>query len=148
MEFWDAYPKCDRKTDRPKVLALFRQIVAGKHKTIAKTDPEIIISAVVLYRDSKPDPTYVPMPLTWLNGARWEQWQGEARPDPRPAIMKLIGFYFAAKARERPGDLPSNDAAHLGEAIRAAIARENIPPAEVEAMKAEVRRQMGMGSAA
>jgi biotin operon repressor len=75
-EFWEAYPKCPRKTDKPKARAAFRSITEGKHKAIAKTDPATIIAAVKAYAATRPDPAYIPLPLTWLNGERWAQFEG------------------------------------------------------------------------
>lgn len=69
--FWRVFP-AGRKTDKPKAAAIFGQIVAGKHKLISKTDAEAIISGAERYAATNPDPQYVPIPKTWLNGARWE----------------------------------------------------------------------------
>ena len=70
-EFWKHYPAGKRKTDRPKARVLFRQIVTvGKDGVHATTDA--VIAGIKRYADTKPDPEYVPMPTTWLNGARWE----------------------------------------------------------------------------
>lgn len=71
-EFWAAYPRCPRKLDKRDVLALFRKIVSGKHRTIPKTDPETIILAVKRFAQSGADPDFMPLPTTWLNKARWE----------------------------------------------------------------------------
>lgn len=76
-EFWESYPP-GRKTDRPKAKQAFDQITAGRKKGIPKTDPFLIIAAVKRYAASQPDPQYVPLPTTWLNGARWDQWQHKA----------------------------------------------------------------------
>lgn len=69
--FWKAYPP-GRKTDKPKARQVWDQIVAGRRKGIQKTDAEAIISGAERYAATNPDPQYVPMPTTWLNGARWE----------------------------------------------------------------------------
>ncbi len=69
--FWRAFP-AGRKTDKPKAAAIFGQIVAGRHKLIPKTDAETIIAGAERYAATNPDPQYVPIPKTWLNGARWE----------------------------------------------------------------------------
>lgn len=73
-EFWKAFPNCQRKTDKPKARSAFWSIVQGKRKGIDKTQAETIIAAVRRYASTNPDPQYVPMPTTWLNGARWEQF--------------------------------------------------------------------------
>lgn len=70
-EFYEAYPKCKRKTGRPKAKRAFVSIVRGKHKDIPKTDAKEIISGVKGYAASNPNPEYIPMPTTWLNDQRW-----------------------------------------------------------------------------
>jgi len=77
--FWRAFPP-GRKTDKPKAAAIFAAIVAGRRKGIPKTDPATIISGAERYAATSPDPQYVPMPATWLNGARWDA----IAPDPEP----------------------------------------------------------------
>lgn len=84
MEFWEAYPRCKRKTDRIDALKVFRRIVAGKHRDIPKTDPEIIIAAVRRYAQAGDDPEYMPLPTTWLNNARWEQYPPPVIAAARP----------------------------------------------------------------
>ncbi len=69
-KFWAAYPE-GRKTDKPKAKAVFVRIVTGKSKELPKTSPEVIIEAAHRYRATQPDPKFVPLPKTWLNGARW-----------------------------------------------------------------------------
>lgn len=73
QEFWAAYPKCERKTDRPKAMSLFSAIASGRHKTIPKTDPDVIIAGARAFAACGDDPAYMPLPTTWLNGARWER---------------------------------------------------------------------------
>jgi biotin operon repressor len=69
--FWKAYPP-GRKTDKPKARSLFWSIVQGKSKSIPKTPAETIIAGARTYARTGPDPKFVPLPTTWLNGARWE----------------------------------------------------------------------------
>lgn len=73
-DFWAAYPQCKRKTDKPKAKIAFEQIISGKAKSkgIPKTNPEKIVDGVRKYAATKPDLEFVPLPTTWLNGARWE----------------------------------------------------------------------------
>lgn len=99
-EFWDAFPKCPRKTDRVKALEVFRRIVTGKHKTIGETPAETIIAAMRRYAASGPDPEFVPLPTTWLNGARWEQW-AEA-PKPKLAAYRSPSDWMNEAARRDP----------------------------------------------
>ena len=79
-EFWKAYPTGPRKTDKPKARKAFYAITQGKHKDIGKTDARAIVEAVGRYAASNPDPQYLPMPTTWLNGERWLQWPASAEP--------------------------------------------------------------------
>lgn len=85
--FWGAYPKCPRKTDKPKAKALFSAIVQGRHKQISITDAGRIIAGAEAYAKTDPDPAYIPLPTTWLNGARWDQFDATTRRDTgyRPA---------------------------------------------------------------
>ena len=73
-EFWEAFPGSappkGRKTDKPKVRDLFRRIVTGRHPSLRAKAVDII-SAARRYNESKPDPKWIPMPATWLNGGRW-----------------------------------------------------------------------------
>jgi hypothetical protein len=80
--FWAAFPKCERKTERLKAKAAFERIVAGKVKGSEPVDPEIIIAGMERWAASGPDLNYAPLPTTWLNGQRWEQWQAPT-PDRR-----------------------------------------------------------------
>jgi hypothetical protein len=80
--FWAAFPKCERKTERLKAKAAFERIVAGKVKGSEPVDPEIIIGGMERWAASGPDLNYAPLPTTWLNGQRWEQWQAPI-PDRR-----------------------------------------------------------------
>jgi hypothetical protein len=70
--FWALYPKCERKTDKPKAREAFWKIIHGKHKLIPKTEPHVILDGLRAYARTGPDPQYIPLPTTWLNGARWE----------------------------------------------------------------------------
>ena len=79
-EFWKAYPTGPRKTAKPRARKAFYAITQGKHKDIGKTDARAIVEAVGRYAASNPDPQYLPMPTTWLNGERWLQWPASAEP--------------------------------------------------------------------
>lgn len=67
--FWAAFPQ-GRKRGKGDALDAFRKIVTGKHKA-RKATAEAIIDGARRYAASKPDPEYVPLPETWLNGGRW-----------------------------------------------------------------------------
>lgn len=74
-DFWRAFPgeapPRGRKTDKPKALEAFRRIVTNTHrKRLSATGEEIIVAAT-RYASTNPDPKFIPMPTTWLNGARW-----------------------------------------------------------------------------
>lgn len=84
-EFWKAFPgdppPKGRKTDKPKVFAVFRKIVTGQHRDGISAKAEEIIAGARRYAASRPDPEFVPMPRTWLNGARWQDGAGDpAKP--------------------------------------------------------------------
>ena len=85
-EFWSAFPP-GRKTDKRQALETFRRIVAGKHKTIPKTDPQVIIAGARRFAASNPDPQFTPIPTTWLNRERW------VSDDPVPAAVKRVSDF-------------------------------------------------------
>lgn len=74
-EFWKAFPgdapPKGRKTDKPKALDVFRRIATGKHRKGLRAPAEQIVAAARQYAATKPDPEFIPMPRTWLNGGRW-----------------------------------------------------------------------------
>lgn len=75
--FWELFPS-GRKRRKGQTRDLFRQIVTGKHKK-RRTDIGTVLEAVRRYAESQPDPDYVPMPETWLNGGSWEDDVGEPK---------------------------------------------------------------------
>ena len=75
-EFWNLYPKNQRKANRKGCLEKFRSICSGRVKTIDRATPEQIVHGLRGYVDSNPDLKFVPAPLAWLNGAKWEAFQG------------------------------------------------------------------------
>lgn len=83
-EFWSAYPD-GRKVGPTKTKQLFQQITSGKHKSLPKVSPDSLISAAARFAASSPDPQYVPLPTSWLNGERWLQWpEPERNQKPEP----------------------------------------------------------------
>lgn len=74
-EFWVAFPgeapPRGRKTDKPKALEAFRRIVTNTHRKRVHATVDEIIRGAKRYASTKPDPDFIPMPTTWLNGARW-----------------------------------------------------------------------------
>ena len=76
--FWAAYPRCPRKTDKPKAREAFWRIVQGKHKAIPRTDAAAIIDGAAARRGMSGEVEFYPLPTTWLNGARWEVHEGAA----------------------------------------------------------------------
>jgi drug/metabolite transporter (DMT)-like permease len=64
------------------IATAFWAIVQGKNKAIPKTPADRIIAGAVAYARTSPDPQFVPMPMTWLRGARWEA-QYPMPPAPR-----------------------------------------------------------------
>ena len=88
--FWEAYPRCPRKTDKPKAREAFWRIVQGKHKAIPKTDADTIIDGATARRGMSDDPAFYPLPTTWLNGARWQK--DESPANARMASSMPIGW--------------------------------------------------------
>lgn len=76
-QFWAAFPD-GRKRDKGDCRDLFVKIVTGRHRKRRAT-ADVLIAAARRYRASRPDPDYVPMPSTWLNGGRWE----DDLPEPK-----------------------------------------------------------------
>lgn len=75
-EFWNLYPKNQRKANRKGCLEKFRSICSGRVKTIDRATPDQIVHGLRGYVDTNPDLKFVPAPLAWLNGAKWEAFQG------------------------------------------------------------------------
>lgn len=75
-EFWKLYPQTSRKADRKGCLEKFRSICSGRAK-VDRATPQQILNGLKNYVATDPDPQYVPAPKVWLNGARWEAFQGE-----------------------------------------------------------------------
>lgn len=85
QEFWALWPTGTNKGKKDARTA-WEQIVAGTKKGIPKTDPQVIIDGMRAYRE---DPTkqghwvnpaemqYIKHPTSWLNGARWEDYDGQ-----------------------------------------------------------------------
>jgi predicted transcriptional regulator len=84
-EFWQAFPT-GRKTDKPKAIVAFKKALDGKLRGVPKVDAATIIAAAKRYAASNPDPNFVPIPTTWLNGARWDQWP-EVSDLPRRSLL-------------------------------------------------------------
>jgi len=81
-EFWRVFP-AGRKQAKGDARDTFRRIVTGKHRKGLRAKVETILSAVAHYAATNPDPEFVPMPSTWLNGGRWEDEIPGAEPPPR-----------------------------------------------------------------
>jgi len=71
-KFWEAYPN---KKDKQKAI-----------KAWVKYQPDIVdvLKAIVIQKNSeqwqKDNGRYIPLPTTWLNGARWEDDLGNKEP--------------------------------------------------------------------
>lgn len=77
-DFWKAFP-AGRKQAKGEARDAFRRIVTGKHRRGLRAKAETLIASAARYAASHPDPEFVPMPSTWLNGGRWED-------DPQPSL--------------------------------------------------------------
>lgn len=67
LKFWTAWPAGSRKHSKKQVFAKLNRIRKQREATW-----EALMDGVSRYLASKPDPQYIPAPLVWLNGARWE----------------------------------------------------------------------------
>lgn len=143
-EFWSAFPTAPRKTDKPKARAVFASIVAGKHKHIAQAPAETIIAGMRAYAALSPDPQFVPLPTTWLNGARWEQFAPQGPGGGEDAREIAISLIIKAIAqRERSGDRQDQMAAAYAAQAAALATAEGWDRAERDAIAAEARRRHG-----
>lgn len=79
--FWQAYPgeapPVGRKTKKPLALEAFRQIITNTHRNHIRGKAEDIVRGAEIYASKNPDPKYIPMPTTWLNGAGWQDHVSE-----------------------------------------------------------------------
>lgn len=74
-EFWSSFPGWapprGRKTDKPKAMEVFKRIVLNRHRKGLRATADEIVAGAKRYAQSSPDPEFIPMPTTWLNGGRW-----------------------------------------------------------------------------
>jgi hypothetical protein len=74
-EFWTTFPgnapPRGRKTDKPKAFEAFRRVATNTHRKRLHATVDEMIRGAKRYAATKPDPDFIPMPTTWLNGARW-----------------------------------------------------------------------------
>lgn len=84
VRFWKIYPDVDRKTDRAKCAKKWAQLGL---ESIA----DEIVSSVELWKKSKQwtknGGEFIPMPMTFLNGRRWE-----TKPEPATADDQIAGL--------------------------------------------------------
>ena len=88
--FWEAFPG-PRKRAKAEAAKLFRKIVSGRHPGGHRATADELIDAARAYAASLPpsDLEFAPMPITWLNKARWL--------DPIPS--KPLNKFDATKVR-------------------------------------------------
>lgn len=91
-DFWKAYPP-GRKQDKGGARDTFRRIVTGKHRRGMRAKAADLIAAAARYAASNPDPEFVPMPTTWLNGGRWEDEVAKVDSTPAPVEGKAWGWW-------------------------------------------------------
>lgn len=98
-QFWRTFP-AGRKRAKGKCRWMFRNIASKSHFLHRATADEMIAAARE-YAASKPDPQFVPMPLTWLNQGRWEDDPTESRrfDDAEPSKPVVSSAAMAALAR-------------------------------------------------
>lgn len=143
-ELWAAYPNAPRKTDKPKARAAFASIVSGKHKQVPKTDAATIIAGLRAYAATSPDPQFVPLPTTWLNGARWEAFAGvDVAPvrDFRRLAVDLVAQWCRSTAEN--GIRQNQEATELLASVRSLADAEGWTRAERDAITAEGKALAG-----
>jgi hypothetical protein len=81
--FWQAWPRSDRKANRDgtkrKLLWALRN---NKGLTFEK-----IMEALEWWKNKWSDPQYIPAPIVWLNGRRWEAMDNA--PDNKPSVPAM-----------------------------------------------------------
>jgi hypothetical protein len=98
-EFWRAFPP-GRKRDKGDARDLFCAIVTGKFKK-RHASAATLIEAAKRYAATNPDPDYVPMPTTWLNGGRWEDDLDEKATAAATNGSKRPPFWWKSDALRR-----------------------------------------------
>lgn len=109
--WWDAYPECVRKVARSECGLLFRKIVTGSRRPGSRrgqkaldhgtATPQQLIDAARAYAATKPNPEYVPAPMTWLNQGRWTDEHSKHVPTPAPVEGKSWGWWRGKEAKFR-----------------------------------------------
>lgn len=103
-QWWSVFP-AGRKRAKGRCRQMFIMIAKGAHHTFAAT-ADRMIEAARTYAETRPDPQYVPMPLTWLNQGRWEDDPRDSiatfprHPANAAAVSPMRALLEARKARE------------------------------------------------
>lgn len=86
-EFWRVFPGFapprGRKTDKPKARETFIRIATNRHRKALRASCDEMIAGAKCYAATNPDPEFIPMPTTWLNGARWQDNYQEPEGDTK-----------------------------------------------------------------
>ncbi|MHA3082156.1 hypothetical protein ACX1NX_03025 [Acinetobacter sp. ANC 5383] len=101
-KFWEAYPRCKRKSDKSGTFKTFE-----KYKSVVSTEMLIQILAAQKADQSwiKQDGEFIPAPMVWLNQKNWENeyWTEKlSKPKSQPEQQKT-GFSF--QLPDRPESL-------------------------------------------
>lgn len=67
MQFWEQWPSHFRKHSRKQVFAKLARIKADRDVQWAA-----LMGGLARYLGGDPEPQFIPAPLVWLNGQRWE----------------------------------------------------------------------------
>lgn len=98
-QFWSVFP-AGRKRAKGRCREAFIRIARGGHYSMKATADEMIAAAQA-YALTKPDPQFVPMPLTWLNQGRWEDDLSDAKAvETKPEIKPFDWSTAPAWMRE------------------------------------------------
>lgn len=123
-EFWDSWPKTDRKQDRKKCLEKW-------HRKACDAIADAILSHVKAMRlTRKWLEGFEPAPLTYLNGERWNDGIGDERPPPPPretdyqrSMRERYEEAAPMVAAKAPGTLKPNPMDLLDEITKSHTAR-------------------------
>lgn len=84
-KFWEAYPRCKRKSDKSGTFKTFE-----KYKSVVNTETLIKVLNAQKNDQSwiKQDGEFIPAPTTWLNQKNWENdyWTSSQSVIPQPVI--------------------------------------------------------------
>lgn len=111
-EWWNLYPKNDRKAAKAKCREKFWATVKGKRKDVeGKVTPEDLIAALRSFVATNPDIKFVPAPMVWLNQCRWEAFTGQVEAyreeDLSPSTRRFLESGKVPPSLQNPDGSPN-----------------------------------------